>query len=469
MSPNPCKKIARHRLRCLVASVIALAFIASFACAGQSYLNPPFDLDYSITEWLRAHALPFRDTDLADSTDDLGFLDDMVGSARVVSLGEATHGTHEFQRLRHRVIEYLVTDMGFGMIAVEASDTTLRGVQAYLATGQGDPESLLAPLGALATQEFADLIRWMRRLVADGFANPPRLRGIDVERVSACQTMNDVEAYLITVDETAARSATAAYADFRPYASKADLYAQSSGAEGSQEAQEALLMALDAVHDGLLTRGAEYTAISGDGPYRRAVYDARRVVQLAEIVLAPTGAAVLLRDRFMAENALHLLSELEDGSGMVVCAHNGHVATSLYGMQAALLGDHLRAALGEDLMVVGTSFYDGVFLGFPLGEDGLTALEWQAALPSEKSIEYAFRSTGIPRFALDLRALPGVSGSDETHEATAWMQDRNPFYGLYGTAYRGSMPPVRVVLPEIFDVIFHIQTTTPSEWLGPFR
>ena len=452
----------RHHPTGLAVGLAALCLIVSIGSAGQSYLNPPFNLDYDITEWLRSHVAPFADGVLGEGAKDLAFLEEVAETARVVALGEATHGTHEFFVVKHRIIEYLVTHMGFSVVALEASDTELRGVQDYLRTGCGDVEALLATLGALATQELVDLVRWMRALHVAGVPDPPMVRGIDIERSAACRTMTDVEAYLATVDKAAADTARAAYQDFRPYASRADIYAPAHADAPPMDEGEGIVNALEAVHQGLLSRRDDYAAASGDRLYRRAVYDARRVVQLAEIEFGQPGQAIRLRDQYMAENVLHLLQGLADDEGVVVSAHNGHVATSLYGARAVMLGDHLRDALGEALLVVGTSFFDGVFLAFPLDEEGLSAREWQAALPSEESIEYAFRSTGIPRFALDLR------GTDRAAAGAGWLWDRKPFYGLYGTAYQGSMQPVWIVLPEVFDVILHIQTTTPSAWLGPF-
>ena len=43
----------------------------------------------------------------------------IIGPARVVALGEATHGTREFFQLKHRMLEFLVTEMGFNIFPLK--------------------------------------------------------------------------------------------------------------------------------------------------------------------------------------------------------------------------------------------------------------------------------------------------------------------------------------------------------------
>ena len=63
-----------------------------------------------IASWLRDHALPFTIVEPGSDPSDLAALEDIVGDARIVALGEATHGTREFFQIKHRILEYLVRD-----------------------------------------------------------------------------------------------------------------------------------------------------------------------------------------------------------------------------------------------------------------------------------------------------------------------------------------------------------------------
>ena len=67
----------------------------------------------NLLSWLRQHAIPLKTVEAGCGFDDLQPLKPVIGSARIVALGEATHGTREFFQLKHRLLEFLVTEMDF--------------------------------------------------------------------------------------------------------------------------------------------------------------------------------------------------------------------------------------------------------------------------------------------------------------------------------------------------------------------
>ncbi len=89
----------------------------------------------------------------------------VVGDARVVSLGEATHGTREFFRMKHRLVEFMVEDLGFTLFGIEANLTEARVVNEYVLHGVGDPAVALKGLyfWTWDTEEVLEMLRWMRR------------------------------------------------------------------------------------------------------------------------------------------------------------------------------------------------------------------------------------------------------------------------------------------------------------------
>jgi erythromycin esterase len=74
-----------------------------------------------VTGWLAQNALPLSSLTTGVSTVDLQPLKDVLDGVRIVGLGEATHRTREFFQLKHRLLEFLVTEMGFSVLAMEAS------------------------------------------------------------------------------------------------------------------------------------------------------------------------------------------------------------------------------------------------------------------------------------------------------------------------------------------------------------
>jgi erythromycin esterase len=81
--------------------------------------------------WLTRNALPLSSLSAGAPTTDLQPLKSVLGGVRIVGLGEATHGTREFFQLKHRLLEFLVTEMGFSALAMEASASAApaRGVR----------------------------------------------------------------------------------------------------------------------------------------------------------------------------------------------------------------------------------------------------------------------------------------------------------------------------------------------------
>jgi hypothetical protein len=74
-----------------------------------------------VTEWVRANAIRLTTPEAGHGFADMEPLKKVVGNARIVSLGEATHGSREFFQLKHRMMEFLATQMGFTIFSIEAN------------------------------------------------------------------------------------------------------------------------------------------------------------------------------------------------------------------------------------------------------------------------------------------------------------------------------------------------------------
>src|SRR5262249_23299687 len=83
---------------------------------------------------------------------------------RIVSLGEATHGTREFFQLKHRLLEFCVAELGFTIFGIEASYPECLRVNDYVLRGTGNPAEALAGtrFWTWDTEEVLALIEWMR-------------------------------------------------------------------------------------------------------------------------------------------------------------------------------------------------------------------------------------------------------------------------------------------------------------------
>ena len=121
-------------------------------------------------EWIRQHAVPLTTVQNGHDFRDLLPLKHIIGDARLVALGEATHGTREFFQLKSRVVEFLATQMGFATFSIEANMPEAYLLNDYVLNGNGDPKVLLKGMGFWTwdTEEFLQLIIWMHEYNQSG-------------------------------------------------------------------------------------------------------------------------------------------------------------------------------------------------------------------------------------------------------------------------------------------------------------
>ena len=137
----------------------------------------------AVAAQLNEVAWPIDTAAPGNSLQDLDPLYDAIGPARIVAMGEATHGTSEFFSLKDRIFRLLVERMGFTVFAMETPWRDGLAVDRYVTTGQGSARAALAGLLPVwDTREVLDLIEWMRAYNLTRGARPMlRFVGIDMQ------------------------------------------------------------------------------------------------------------------------------------------------------------------------------------------------------------------------------------------------------------------------------------------------
>src|SRR5262249_22262035 len=128
----------------------------------------------------------------------------------IVALGEATHGTSEFFTMKHRLTEFLASEMGFTLFAIEANMPEAYRVNQYVLTGKGDPKELLRGMyfWTWNTQEVLDMILWMRRFNESGKGRVQFL-GFDMQFGKVAEA--NVRAFVAELDPGYAQELEQAY------------------------------------------------------------------------------------------------------------------------------------------------------------------------------------------------------------------------------------------------------------------
>jgi len=145
----------------------------------------------AVIDWIRANAIELRTVEAGNGFDDLHPLAAMIGEARIVGLGESTHGTREIFQMKHRLFEFLVEEMGFTIFGIEASYPDCLAINEYVLGGDVDPVAALNGQGFWTwdTEEVLDLIRWMRAYNDDAESEDKLVfYGYDIQNFSSAAT-----------------------------------------------------------------------------------------------------------------------------------------------------------------------------------------------------------------------------------------------------------------------------------------
>lgn len=454
---------------------------SSFGAAAASAEASAAGTSPQVVAWLQASVVPFASLDLGCGCDDLRPLMDGLGEARIVGLGEATHGTSEFHLFRARLVECLAAERGFTLLAMESGWSEVEAVATSLRTAEGDPAEWLYLLDWYNTEEILSLFEWVQRRNQEPGVAPVSVVGLDMQYQASL-----IDGLLTYVAEAQPADLDAVRRDleyFRRYVHnpqtelRAPLYS-SAGAEVRERCVGGLL----SIRDRLVSSRQAYETASGLEAFARALRTIDLMRQAEQLFGEPAlGNQIALRDRFMAENAAWLLEQAEPEAKMIVWAHNGHVSAEanvlsaedveLFGDPAGTewlsLGGHLKAMYGEAYMAVGFAFHHGSFNAH--GLDTTTgAMTWRRAFtleaPAPGSFEATLTLAGIPRFYLDLRraaAAPDVG---------AWFSAPHRITS-FGAAYITNDPlsnAGEIVLPAAYDVLVYFDATTPSALRSPW-
>ena len=412
--------------------------------------------------WARAAEIPLSTAEWVPIDSDLAPFAKVVGTARVVALGEPGHGAHQPLEFRNRLFGYLVTHCGFTAIGLETSFTEARAINDFVLGGGGDAAALARrhlTWGFGGYEENVQLIRWMRSYNEHaGSGRKLHFYGIDMSGANddadfthAGIAIRSVVQYLARVSPGSQRLRTGITPQLR-------LMKRLGYRQMAIRHEPALEDVLDSLQAYLLTNAPALRHASSQTDYEWAAHNlvvARQLRDYLRLQPAPEGTSTRIgpmdyllddvRENAMATNALWALGEEGARGRLLVFAHDAHVmsAQSRGGMWSAfkkppvMMGAHLRAHLGAQLLIIGDlAAHNGP--GLPAGH------------PIPGSVEAALERLDVPLFALDLRTARGNAG------AAGWLDGLRPIRANFDTQ-------LDVVPALAFDVIVFMNEIGPAK------
>ena len=151
----------------------------------------------AIVAWLRQNAIPLRHVEAGNGFADLEPLKQILKDVKIVGLGEATHGTREFFQIKHRLLEFLVTEMGFNAFAMEAGFAACQPINEYVLYGKGDLATALTGQGFVVwdTEELTEMLRWLRQY-NEGVPDEKKVRFYGLDLIWSELGADEVLAYI---------------------------------------------------------------------------------------------------------------------------------------------------------------------------------------------------------------------------------------------------------------------------------
>ena len=406
---------------------------------------------------------------LSGVPDDYHALLRLIGDARFVLLGEASHGTHEFYSERAAITKRLIAEKGFSILAIEADWPDSARVHRYVRSAAADARADEAlsgfrrfPTWMWRNTVVLEFIEWLRDFNKN--IDPKRARvgfyGMDLYSLHA--SIDAVLKYLEKVDAEAARRARLRYSCFDHFSREPQEYGYATTVGAIESCEQAVIEQLTELQrkaTELLSRDGEVAAeeFFFAEQNARLVKDAE---QYYRAMFRGRASSWNLRDRHMAETVENLVAHL-DGSRQpkaIIWAHNSHLgdarATEMSHYGELNVGQLIRERLRDDAMLIGFTTHHGTVTA--ASDWGAPAQRKNVRPALRGSYEELFHETGLPRFWIDLRGAGQIGV----------LQQRRIERAI-GVIYRPESERLshyfHARLPEQFDAVIHIDETRAVE------
>ena len=403
------------------------------------------------------------------SPDGFAPLLESIGSARLVLIGEATHGTHEFYRARAELTKALILRNGFNVVAVEADWPDAYRVNRWVQRASDDPDAEAAlgdfrrfPRWMWRNRDVVEFLDWLHTHNASRSAQTRTgFYGLDLYSLHA--SIDAVLGYLRKVDPPAAERARYRYGCFEDFGEDAQSYGYAASVGLSKSCEDDVVAQLV----DLRRRAAEYASRDGRiaaDEYFFAEQNARLVRNAEEYYRAMFGGRVEswnLRDTHMMETLQALLEHVRQTSGdarAVIWAHNSHLgdarATQMGAMGELNLGQLVRESYRDAAHLIGFTTHTGTVTAASNWDEPAARKRVQPSLPG--SYERLFHDVGVSQFAILMR------GTNVREALQATRLER-----AIGVIYRPDSERLshyfQARLADQFDAVLHIDETHALE------
>lgn len=408
-------------------------------------------------------------TDLAD----LQVLKPILQDKKMVGLGEATHGTKEFFIMKHRLFQFLVSELGFRVFAIEYHFSDSIAINNYVLKGEGNAEEVVKNIKywTWRTQEVLDLVKWMREWNTVNPNDPVKFYGFDMQGYE--EPIIELKKYAIKTKFLPTENLERTRFMFEILQDKFDVFSQKHQTQNEKESTLNLVKEIQRVLD---NKKSQLISQTSQREWAEAKQHARILEQYySQVTSSDVAVMSNVRDRAMAENVQHI-SEFERHSKIVLWAHNGHVSKAANRGIGISLGKHLKGKYNQQYYSLGFEFYQGCFQARRVGmADILPVLSSLFATqkapleelcitdsPLEETLAYKLGRIGEPYLFLDFNRKNFYKSKSN------WLREPLLYHDIGSSYPSHKLAAVMFlydegILPELYDGLIYIHNTTRAE------
>lgn len=393
-----------------------------------------FETNLDEVNWLKNHVVSLKTFQAETSLEDLLPLKETLKDARIIALGENSHGTSEIFEMKHRFLEFLTQEMGFKNFLIESAMFESDSIDDYVQYGYGNPKELMRNLTpAWNTQEFLDIIMWMRKY---NIKNSSKIHFSGIDMTSCYGALKKLTDFAINDMglKILSDSLQIMLSNFPYYENQAEI--KRLQILKIRKCNQVLLYLQNSLPNSTVN-----------------IKELQSVIQAANIIkqfLEYYSNEQSGRDEYMAENVSWILDN-DPTAKLVLWAHNEHISKI-----GDAMGNFLSKKYGDKYYSIGFVTNKGQYTA-SIGSIISTKNKFIDAKPG--SYEYNFNKIQVPLFFLDLRAIKVGEPDCE------WLGRRLHQRTLGAVASEVQFFPA--ILDEKFDAVIFIDSTTSAKTFLP--
>jgi erythromycin esterase len=398
-------------------------------------------------KWIDKNAVIIKTVRAENGFNDLMPLKSIFKDTRIVALGEATHGTKEIFQMKHRMLEFLVKEMGFRYFAIEANLTEAYAVNEYVMYGKGDPQKALDGLyfWTWNTKEVMAMIQWMRAYnIGKADRDKVRFYGFDMQAQPVA--MSEFYKYIQRVDSGYACQVNDIVGRIKGFGD--NVPDNNAVKECSGEVEK--------IFTHIIENKENYISATSRREYEIGKHNLVVVSQYIAM-MSETDTAIMcqIRDSSMCENVKWLMNLEGDSGKFVLWAHNGHIAKDYVDSDGLTMGYFLKKFYRDKYYALGFDFYQGSFQSM---DNKGELVEFHYTL-KQNSTGYIFSQSRNKIFFIDF------ASAEKNKDMNIILHDTIPSICI-GALFSEENPEqfyIKRPLADIYDGIIFIRNTNRAE------